>query len=311
MINDDEPLLTIGQLARRTAVNVRRIRYWSDIGVLAPRRRSAGGYRLYGGDAVVRLDLVRSLQQLGLSLEEVRRVLRGEMTVAQVAAKHIAAVDAQMRALVVNRAVLSVIADRGSTAEETAMVNKLARLSTDERRRITEDFMREVSGGLKGAHDLDRRLRRSPLELPDDPSAEQVNAWLELAELLQDPEFRTRTRTMLELNAPGRPGSSIWFTRQVVQVVGEARARGVEPAGPEARAVLAELFHDADRTDVLAALRAGLAADTRRFRLLLSLVRGHQPLPAREEDHLWLEQALRASLGEQARDGGPGAKTSA
>lgn len=293
---DDEPLLTIGQLADRTAASVRSIRYWSDVGVLAPERRSAGGYRLYGADAVARLDLVRSLRQLGLSLEEVRRVLRRETTVAEVAARHVAAVEAQIRALEVNRAVLSALVHRGSTTEETTLVNRLARLSSDERRRIVEDFMRETSGGLEGAPDLTERLRRSPVELPDDPSPEQVDAWLELAELIQDPDFRTRMRRMLELNAPGRPGSSIWFTRQVVEAVGEARGRGVDPAGREAAAVLARLFHDADRGEVLAALRAGFAADARRFRRLLSLVRGRKPGPDPEEDHLWLERALEAEL---------------
>ncbi|PJE98322.1 MerR family transcriptional regulator [Streptomyces carminius] len=300
-MNDEEPLLTIGQLAGRTAASVRSIRYWSDIGVLTPERRSAGGYRLYGADAVLRLELIRSLRQLGLSLEEVRRVVRGETTAARVAADHIAAVDAQIRALKVNRAVLSVIAHRGSTTEETALVNKLARLSTDERRKIVEDFMKEVSGELEGAPDMGERLRRSPLELPDNPSAEQVDAWLELAELIRDPDFRTRMRRMLALNAPGRPGSSIWFTRHVVEVVGEAREREVAPAGHEASAVLTRLFHDADRAEVLAALRAGLAADVRRFHRLLSLVRGRRPRQAHQEDYLWLEQALQAELRHGAR----------
>ncbi|HZG06798.1 MAG TPA: MerR family transcriptional regulator [Streptomyces sp.] len=295
-MNEEEPLLTIGQLAGRTAASVRSIRYWSDIGVLTPERRSASGYRLYGADAVVRLDLIRSLRQLGLSLEEVRRVLRREMTVAEVAAGHVAAVDAQIRALKVNRAVLSAIARRGSTAEETALVNKLARLSADERRKIIEDFMKEVSGGLEGAPDMDERLRRSPVELPDNPSAEQVDAWLELAELISDPGFRTRMRRMLELNTPGRPGSSIWFTGHVVQVVGEARARGVDPEGRGASAVLTRLFHDADRAEVLEALQAGFAADAQRFRRLLSLVKGRRPRLAPREDYLWLERALRADL---------------
>ncbi|MFV2121872.1 MerR family transcriptional regulator [Streptomyces sp. Act-28] len=296
-MNDEDPLLTIGQLADRTRLSVRSIRRWSDAGVITPVRRSAGGYRLYGPDAAVRLGLVHSLRQLGLSMEEVRLVLHDETTVAEVAARHVAAVDAQMRALRVNRAVLSALAQRGSTTEETVLVNRLARLSVEERRTIIEDFMKEVSDGLRGADALKERLRRSPLELPDHPSAEQVEAWLELAEFIQDPDHRARMRRMLELNAPGRPGSSIWFTLHVVHAVAEARERGVDPAGPQAAAVLSRLFHDADRAEVLAALRAGLTADAQRFRRLLSLVRGNRPHPIPEEDYLWLERALEAELG--------------
>lgn len=296
-MNDEEPLLTIGQLADRAHVSVRSIRRWSDAGVITPARRSAGGYRLYGPDAVVRLGLVRSLRQLGLSLEEVRLVLHREMTVAEVAARHVAAVDAQISALRVNRAVLSVIAHRGSTTEETALVNKLARLSVDERRTIIEGFMREVSEGVQGASGMDERLRRNPLRLPDDPSAEQVEAWLELAELIEDPDYRARMHRMLELCGPGSPGGSLWFTLYVVHAVAEARAGGVDPAGPEAAALLARLFRDADRTETLEALRAGLAADAPRLRRLLSLVRGHRPRPVHDEDYAWLERALEAELG--------------
>ncbi|HEX6452018.1 MAG TPA: MerR family transcriptional regulator [Trebonia sp.] len=45
-------LLTIGQLARRTGLPVRTIRYWSDIGAAPPAGRSDGGHRLYDTEAV-------------------------------------------------------------------------------------------------------------------------------------------------------------------------------------------------------------------------------------------------------------------
>ncbi|HWM40344.1 MAG TPA: MerR family transcriptional regulator [Streptomyces sp.] len=295
---NDEHLdaLTIGQLADRTGVAVRTIRYWSDIGMLPPDRRSAGGYRLYGADAVARLELVRTLRELGLGLDEVSRVLGSEATVAEVAATHVAALDARIRALKVSRAVLSTVAERDSTAEETALMNKLARLSVDERRKIIEDFMKEVAGGLEGTPDIGERLKRSPIELPDSPTAEQVDAWLQLAELIQDPEFRSRMRTMMELNVPGSPGGSIWFTGHVVQVVSEARENGVDPDEPDAAAVLTRLFREANRAEVLQCLEAGLAADAERYRQLLAVVRGHGPRPSRVEAYDWLAQALRADL---------------
>src|SRR5271165_5857139 len=43
----DEPLLSIGELARRTGLPVRTIRFWSDAGVLPPAARAEGGRRLY------------------------------------------------------------------------------------------------------------------------------------------------------------------------------------------------------------------------------------------------------------------------
>lgn len=91
MIDDGTGLLTIGELARVTGLTVRTIRYWSDEGALPPVARSAGGYRLYDAGSVARLELIRTLRELGLGLADVRRVLAGETTVAQVAAAHNAA----------------------------------------------------------------------------------------------------------------------------------------------------------------------------------------------------------------------------
>jgi DNA-binding transcriptional MerR regulator len=56
--------------------------------------RSAGGYRLYDAAAVARLDLVRTLRDLGLGLPAVRELLARRRTVAEVAAEHVRALDA-------------------------------------------------------------------------------------------------------------------------------------------------------------------------------------------------------------------------
>jgi DNA-binding transcriptional MerR regulator len=56
---DSGTLYSIGDLARRTGLAVRTIRFYSDRGVVAPIGRSPAGYRLYDLNAVARLDLVR------------------------------------------------------------------------------------------------------------------------------------------------------------------------------------------------------------------------------------------------------------
>jgi DNA-binding transcriptional MerR regulator len=63
MSTSDE-LFTIGQLATRTRVPARTIRFWSDAGLVPPAGRSASGYRLYDADAAARLELVRTLREL-------------------------------------------------------------------------------------------------------------------------------------------------------------------------------------------------------------------------------------------------------
>ncbi|GGV73991.1 MerR family transcriptional regulator [Streptomyces griseoloalbus] len=302
MTDDGTGLLTIGELARATGLSVRTIRYWSDEGALPPVARSAGGYRLYDAGSVARLELVRTLRELGLGLDDVRRVLAGETTVAQVAAAHVAALDAQIRALKMTRAVLSTVARRGSTAEETTLMNKLARLSTAERRRIIEDFMAEIFEGIDTADpDIRTRLRFAAANLPDDPSPEQVDAWVELAELIQDPAFRTTLREMIEFNAADRgpdvpSGSSLWFMSRLVQLAGDALREGVAPDSPRAGDVLCELIGDADPAAVLERLAAATNVRLARYRELSALVNGLEPPSAHEREFAWVVAALEVRV---------------
>ncbi|MEV5012542.1 MULTISPECIES: MerR family transcriptional regulator [unclassified Streptomyces] len=301
MTEDGTGLLTIGELARVTGLTVRTIRYWSDEGALPPVARSTGGYRLYDAASVARLELIRTLRELGLGLADVRRVLAGERTVAEVAAAHVAALDAQIRSLKVTRAVLSTVARRGSSAEEMTLMNKLARLSAAERRRIMEEFVEEMFHGLDTADpEIRERMRHTAMDLPEDPTPEQVDAWVELAELVRDPEFRTQMRRAAEFNAADRghetpAGASMWFVKRLVQLAGQALERGLAPEAPEADEVLDDLLGNADHAAVLARLEASHNTRLARYRELLATLKGTSA-PTYETEFAWVIAALRARV---------------
>ncbi|MEU3935457.1 MerR family transcriptional regulator [Streptomyces sp. NPDC029044] len=300
MIDDGTGLRTIGELARVTGLTVRTIRYWSDQGALPPVARSAGGYRLYDAASVARLELIRTLRELGLGLADVHRVLSGETTVAQVAAAHVVALDAQIRSLKVTRAVLSTVAKRGSDAEEMTLVNRLARLSAAERRRIVEDFVDEVFHGLDTADPVVReRMRSTAADLPEEPTPEQVDAWLELAEMLRDLDFRAEMRKVAEFNAADRgpdaaAGASVWFSRRLVQLGADAVERGIDPGSPDAAEVLSRLLGDADPATVLTRLRSHATHRVARYRELLAVVKGGGPEAAYRAEFAWVVAALEA-----------------
>ena len=91
--------MTIGALARRVGVSVRTLRYYDEIGPLAPARHTAAGYRLYGAVDVARLQQIRSLRQLEFSLNEIQAVLRGPAySPLQTIELHLERVRAQTRA---------------------------------------------------------------------------------------------------------------------------------------------------------------------------------------------------------------------
>ena len=71
-----ERLLQVGELAERGGKTVRAIHHYEELGLLKPATRSKGGYRLFHEDALTRIRWVGMLQDLGLSLSEVRDWLR-------------------------------------------------------------------------------------------------------------------------------------------------------------------------------------------------------------------------------------------
>ena len=68
-------MLTIGQLANRTGVNIQTVRYYERRGLLASPARTGSGYRQFAPEAVARLRFIRRAQDLGFSLEEIRGLL--------------------------------------------------------------------------------------------------------------------------------------------------------------------------------------------------------------------------------------------
>lgn len=68
-------MLSIGRLSRETGVKVPTIRYYEQIGLLAPARRSAGNQRLYDRAAVGRLAFIAHARELGFPLDAVRDLL--------------------------------------------------------------------------------------------------------------------------------------------------------------------------------------------------------------------------------------------
>ena len=67
--------LKIGDFARLADTNLRTLRYYEELGLLAPASRSQGGFRYYRRTDVNRVHLIRDLQELGLPLERIRDLI--------------------------------------------------------------------------------------------------------------------------------------------------------------------------------------------------------------------------------------------
>jgi DNA-binding transcriptional MerR regulator len=294
-------LLTIGQLARRSGVPVRTIRFWSDEGVLPETDRSSGNYRRYDSRAVARLDLVRTLRELGMGLDDIRLVLERRRSVEDVAAAHVQAIDHQIRVLRTQRAVCTLLARGAPSPRKAALMNDLARLSASERQRMIDEFVDATFAGTDpeapGAG-IANAMRTLPPELPDEPTTEQVEAWVELAELVKDPAFRARAREMAVAGSEADGDQPQFDPAPIVEHAGAAVAAGTAPGSPEGQAVLARIIEpgmDAAARDQLAnTIDTFTDRRVARYWDLLGILNGWGRAPSQIEPFEWFIDALRA-----------------
>jgi DNA-binding transcriptional MerR regulator len=67
--------LRIGELAARSGVSAKTVRYYEDIGLLPPPPRLGSGYRDYEPTTLDRLAFIRAAQAVGLTLGEIRGIV--------------------------------------------------------------------------------------------------------------------------------------------------------------------------------------------------------------------------------------------
>jgi len=72
--SDKDRFLTVGNLAERSGVSPRTIKHWEDKGIIEPDMRTEGGFRLYSESYVFLCQLIRDLQLLGYTLEEIKAI---------------------------------------------------------------------------------------------------------------------------------------------------------------------------------------------------------------------------------------------
>jgi DNA-binding transcriptional MerR regulator len=75
----NEPFLQIGEVADRTGVTQRTLRFYEERGLLKPPQRMEGGFRLYSENDVQRVERIRQMQNLlGLTLAEIKDMVEAE-----------------------------------------------------------------------------------------------------------------------------------------------------------------------------------------------------------------------------------------
>jgi DNA-binding transcriptional MerR regulator len=305
--------LSIGDMARATGLGVKTIRYYSDIGLVPEVRRTAAGYRRYDEQSLALLELVRILRDLGLDIAGIRRVTDRQADLEKLAAMQADAIDLQIHQLALRRAVLRAIARGISDPREVQRMSAFANASADEARRMTEEFIASVFAG----HEDDpfaARMRAAVPVLAESPSGAQIDAWIDLAGLVSDPDFRARVRQMVIDGERERATRRISETDEatqragtvLVERAGAAITDGISPSSTAAVAIVDEvgaLFAAAAGREDSPAYRVELAQTMEKFSdprveqywRLIGVINGWEPRASLMPAYEWFIAALRAT----------------
>lgn len=179
---------TIGELSGLSGVPVRRIRFYSDKGLLPPASRTMANYRVYSDADAARLALIQALRAMGASLAAIRGILARQISLAELLALRLSALEAEIagkrRIAATLRAALR---HPEPTPDDIRRLWTMTSLSNADMRSLTERFFEEVTGDRISPEWKREALAAGTPELPEDPTPEQIDAFAELRAMLTDP----------------------------------------------------------------------------------------------------------------------------
>ena len=301
---------SIGQLAELSGLPVKTIRYYSDLGILPPSARTEAGHRRYGDADLARLQLVRSLRELGLDLPAAARLVERRDDQGEILAAHIRILETRLHSI--QRQLAVARAATTSPSEVTlARLLQLVSLDQRERTRVLEGFWSGrplMSPGSPEAHDRGGVPALGMNDLPAEPTLDQLDAWLELALLVTDEDFRRVTAANAAWGAQLGPALT-----EAVTVVQDLREQGLAPESAGAGTAAAQfsracavVFRKRDSRAFRAWLADQIEAHTdprgERYWQLVGQIRGqtgssNTRSAPRAGVFPWLIHALRAHTG--------------
>ena len=316
-------LYKIGEVSRLSGVPVKTIRHYSDEGVLPPSGYTETGYRLYSEVDLSRLETARTLRAAGFDLPTIKKLLAREIGPREAARLQLDAVSLQLKALTRRRALLESSLGAGGEQEGTRpypdRARALALLSAHEREAFVGRHLEKTVEGVP----LDPAWKEwlwkgAVLDLPEHLTDEQLDAWVELAELVSDEGFAQAVRRQARPfwgSVNGDFDLAAWN-----EAVGEAMREAIlavregRPPRGEREQTVVERYLEACAKAMNRAADAELAGwilshyeatvDPRpeRYWKLVGILKGWPENPPHAEAYRWLMQGLRWRIREGRED---------
>lgn len=304
---------TIGEASRLSGVSVRRLRFYADEGLLPPSARTESGYRIFTDADLVKLDLISALREAGLGLEAIRRVLSRRLTLRDALALRLTQLEAHIASQRrIAAALRAAMRSEQPTNDDLRRLWAVTNLSHADRRAKIARFYDEAA---KSAHDnphyeqwKQRAVDASVPSLPDDPTPEQIDAWIELESIITDQTFIAKMKKNVErIWTDGfDPGPYQKASDAIVARVRKAIDDGFTAGSDVGRVIAQDWFRDSARAMNRAAddefkqwmLKSYQDDDPRaqRYWELVAILKGQSPGHSPNREWRWIIEAVRTHL---------------
>ncbi len=201
---------SIQEIARLAGITSRTLRHYDDTGLVPPTRLGANGYRYYDADALVRLQRVLLLRDLGLGIPAIAEVLEGERDDAQALELHLRFLREEQHRLGRQIASVEVTLETLRGGEQPMAEQMFDGFDHTQYREEVEERWGEDAYARSDAwwRGLDAPARKAF----QDAATELIAAWIEAAESGVDPASDDAQAVAARQYAwlggiPGTPGS--------------------------------------------------------------------------------------------------------
>jgi DNA-binding transcriptional MerR regulator len=151
---EERASLQIGEVAERTGVTQRTLRFYEEKGLLKPPSRLEGGFRLYSEEDIERVERIKRMQTLlGLSLADIKEMVEAEEVKLQIKATYRRDAQISERKAKMRKAI-EVTEHQASIIEQ-----KLAALQ--EMKDLLDDKLGQYRGWLEHLEEQERTLART------------------------------------------------------------------------------------------------------------------------------------------------------
>lgn len=303
----DDQIFSIGEVSKLSGIPVRRLRFYSDKGLLPPSARTESGYRMYSGADLARLDLVLALREAGVSLTDIRKILANRTSLADVLALRLQTLETEIRSKRrIATALRMALKIHEPSPTDLRRLWTVTRISKTEFRAALERFYDDVAGGAPmDAAWKKKMMDASTPDLPEDPAAEQIDAWAELMEMLSDKAYAAEMRAHM---------SNLWteefdpaaYAQAADATFGRVRAamdNGLGPQSAVAREIAADWLAQSARAMKRAPDEAFLDwqleqyrkhhARSARYQELMAILQGQAPQAPTGREWSWIIDAMK------------------